>query len=198
MSKPLKIGFDLDGVLVNFTTPWQELLIGRTQKNLFAPDALIGGAGSWNWDKDAGYTSEEIRSALEWVTEHPSWWNTLPPAKGFWEFEFQRKELERLGAQIYFITARAGSPKNYSQIWLDRWAPNSTNTLMMSAEKGLSAKALGLDAYIDDKLENAIDVAVDSPGTRSYLLHYRHNAGIEAGFRRVNSVADMLQKELNP
>lgn len=206
MSNPLKLGFDIDGVLANFTTPWQQLLIKRTGKDLFSPDALVGGAATWDWDLDAGYTKAETKAAWEWVKANPTWWRTLPPTPGLWALVDYWAELMKADAHIYYITARYGLPKNETQDWLERFSPGDSNTLLMASNKGITAKALQLDAYIDDKLENAIDVAVEAKGepvvTRSYLLNYRHNAGAEemvadGSIIRVNSVAEMLDMELS-
>lgn len=206
MSNPLKLGFDIDGVLANFTTPWQQLLIKRTGKDLFSPDALVGGAATWNWDLAAGYTKAETTAAWEWVKANPVWWEMLPPAPGMSALLDRWSALKRVYAHIYFITARYGLPKDQTQRWLNRYFPHDANTLLMAGNKGIAAKTLQLDAYIDDRLENAIDVAVEAKGepvvTRSYLLNYRHNAGAEemvadGSIIRVATVAEMLEMELS-
>jgi hypothetical protein len=90
------------------------------------------------------------------------------------------------------------------------WNP----TVMISGEKGFVAKALKLDAYIDDRWDNCVDVVnatriehkhveldicdtqvsytYDYP-CRVFLLSQPWNAGKSmAGVERIDAVADML------
>lgn len=204
MNKPYKIGFDVDGVLANFTVGYAAKIIEVIGRDLFQPDDITD-PKSWDWDLDAGYTKAETKETWRRIMAAPQFWLELPALAGMTELvnEFWNSPLgER--AQIYFITARAGEPKRITEMWLSNNGILNP-TVLMTPHKGLTARALELDAYIDDKLENALDVAVDAVwdvpktgevrSTRSYLLNRRHNAHVSSGYIRVASVQEMFTLE---
>jgi uncharacterized HAD superfamily protein len=70
-------------------------------------------------------------------------------------------------------------------------------TVLISSEKGLCARALNLDYYIDDKWENCVDVGMES-NTKVYLLDRPWNQSeynVIGGFvdYRVNTVGEFWE-----
>lgn len=191
-SKPKKWGFDVDGVLANFTQAYHKRIIEVTGKDLFTPDEVTN-PKSWDWDLDAGYTvSESKRTWAAILADAENFWSSLNTLPGMEALLNQALNADK--DHVYFITARAGSPKRITELWLED-AGWSNPTVLMAKSKGHAAKALNLDVYIDDNLPNAMDVAVESPETRNYLLNYRHNAGDVGGVIRINTVQDMFDME---
>lgn len=190
-----KWGFDVDGVLANFVDAFNAKIIEVTGRDLFLPSDYNSNPPAWNWfDKDhAGYTDKEVGAAWKAVTDDPNFWFMLKPLPGLAALIEQRYELRK--DHVYFVTARAGLPKSITEQWLAFYGEFINPTVIMSKEKGLVSRALALDVFVEDNLPNAIDVAVESPATRIYLIDRHYNQGEVGGVIRVNSVADMFERE---
>jgi uncharacterized HAD superfamily protein len=90
-------------------------------------------------------------------------------------------ELE-LRNDIYYVTNRAGaSAKRQTESWLYRYLPYAElgvhPTVLITSDKGAAAKALKLDVYVDDNLDNIKGVLRESATTRAYLFDRAYNQG---------------------
>ena len=213
----MRIGFDCDGPLVLFEPNMVDLIVRVTGRNLFPPDfPPINGPAEWDWWAPLGYTREELNRVWDVIKASPSFWYSLPPAAGCESLAFVLRDLEHKH-DVYFITNRMGlRAKRQTEAWLcDHlpYDPDITPTVLLASAKGAVAKALKLDIYLDDNLDNAKDVLRESPKTRMYLLDRSYNQGnaTYAELRpssdatpdfdvrcaiRVNSLAEMLDAEL--
>lgn len=201
----MRIGFDIDGVLANFQSPYQDLFISTTGRNMF----LAGDRNdppTWDWPMLRGYTDEETAEVWRIIKTSEDFWLKLQPYHGLPTLRTVIKDLERQH-EIYFITDRAGvRPKRQTEIWLfDHLGYSSgglssvwpTVLLVKRGLKGAVAKGLNLDIYLDDNLDNAKDIGTTSPTTQSYLLTRPYNAHEATGpFIRVNSLGEMLDREI--
>lgn len=178
----MNIGFDVDGVLADFSTAYQNLLIEVSGRNLFLPGDAKD-APCWDWDKLRGYTSEERRATWDRIKTEPEFTLNMSELDNLSTLRMLIKDLERRHS-VYYITSRVGDRvKRYTEIWLmERLAyplrcVGVMPTVLIAGHrsKGLFAKGLRLDAYIDDNYENVHDVAEMSPGTRVYLRTRRYN-----------------------
>ncbi len=154
----MRIGLDIDGVHADFAGAFTKLLVKVTGKDLFER-----GDGknppSWDWFFLRGYTKEEVGLA----------WNVVKsPASAFW---LNLEELPGCAAtrlvildllrwhDVYFITNRPGSNAKWqTEQWLRLHLQIDHPTVLLSSEKGLTAKALNLDCYLDDYYVNVDDV----------------------------------------
>ncbi len=172
------IGFDLDGVLANFTKAYQALLARLSGRNLFEPGDEID-PPTWNWDKDRGYTSAERGAAWEAIKADPNFWRNLDPLQPNVSQVFFRSLQHGPSRDVYFITSRPGiASKAQTEAWLREhlgWR-NPTVLVVGTRVKGEACAALGLDAYIDDHYPNVADVVLKSPKTRAYLYSVAHNS----------------------
>lgn len=192
--KAMKISIDVDGVLARFDTPFAALLTTLTGKPCEVDEPTC-----WEWPEQAGFTQEEQASAWRYVADHPDWWGTLPPYDdSFVDF----KGLQRGGWDLYFVTARR-TPfvKGVTEEWLQRHYRISNPTVITTSHKGLIAKALSMDAHIDDSPEMSLDVKMRSGFTRSYLRVRAHNAHSHDYMQRnniilIDSVQAMFDREL--
>lgn len=171
----MRLGFDVDGVLADFSTAFIARYIRVTGKNLFHPDDAED-APCWNWDIHRGYTDLE-RSAV-WHTimgDKVGFWrglHPLPDAKTLWMCV---RDLEQRH-DIYYVTSRVGEhAKRETEDWLRVHIGAVAPTVLISSAKGVCAKALRLDAYLDDNYDNVLGVADESPTTRTFLLTKRYN-----------------------
>ncbi len=167
------IGVDVDGILANFNEAYINLLWKTTGKDRFGayPDASKVDTHCWQYPESHGYTKEEENFTWAAILEDPHFWENLPAypdAKGFLN-ELWLSISDRGKVPVYFITNRMGaSPHQQTARWLHRHMFDQPNVLI-SSKKGLSCAALGITHYIDDKIENVVDVARETDA-RVFLL----------------------------
>ena len=189
----MKLGFDVDGVLANFHKPYQDLFIQTSGRNLFPPELLgPGDIGRfipvWDWPQYYGYTTKEAARVWACIEQDPDFWKNLPALSGMGQFSLWYRGQH----DIYFVTDRPGIlAKTQTETWLRSfWIRNPT--VLITPHKADIARALGLDAYIDDRYANAFRIARDSD-TQSFLLSRPYNAvDVDPLIKRVNSVQEFL------
>lgn len=198
----MRIGFDIDGVLASFESQMVPLLVSFTGRNLFPPDFtdIANGPPVWDWIQLVGYTAAEEEKAWKAVTSGHLFWTTLEPLPGMTTLQHHWRELERRHS-VYFVTNRPGaSAKHQTESWLQRYLLpyDSHPTVLISAHKGLIARALGLDVYADDHTEYVWDVRIESPETRCYLLSRTHNQGatLPSSVKRIRTLSELFEHEL--
>lgn len=190
----LRVGVDIDGVLADFNDSFIKRIIDVTGKDLFPPRPFA--IPTWDYPEVFGYSTEEIARVWVDIKTDPMFWSLLPP------YPETRRVLDRLAmlqqehdADLYFITARPGkTAKRQTEQWLVRysWMQMLRPTVLISSLKGRCASALDLDVYIDDRCENARDVASTSLA-RSFLLDRPWNQShVHPCVIRVNSVLDFM------
>jgi 5'(3')-deoxyribonucleotidase len=194
----MKIGFDVDGVLANFNEAFVRTFRTVTGKNLFEPQDTVN-PPIWDYHVLRGYTKEEIGRVVEEIDKSLTFWADLNPLEGA-EAVARRNWQDH---DVYFITHRTLGQdiKWQTETWLT-FEVHTSPTVLLSGEKGMCAKALDLDVYIDDKWENVVNVALHSPTTRTYLYSRAYNSlpHMQDSFypgmiRRVLSVEGMLVAE---
>lgn len=114
----------------------------------------------WNYPEHYGYNAAQMSAVWESVKNDPKFWLKLGP------YPEASAALAGLngkimdGDDVYFITSRLGvEAKSQTESWLRLWGFENIPTVLISSAKGLCAQALKLDLYIDDRWENAVDVA---------------------------------------
>ncbi len=178
----LRIGFDVDGCLAHFSPGYQRVIAELTGKDLFLPGDAEN-PPCWDWDLLRGYTKEERARAFGHISRHPSFWYDCPPLQGV--HDLQQSGLMNTPHEIYFITNRSGfRVKRQTESWLIRWLEGynfeiSPTVLVNSHRtKGLVAKALSLDAYIDDNGDNTMDVLLQAPKCKMAMLNASYNQSL--------------------
>lgn len=195
----MRIGLDIDGVLADFQSPYQALIVKTTGKDLFH-DGDDRNPPVWEWPQLRGYTNDEIKAIWALIKQSRTFWYSLPPTPHLATLALMIYELEHKH-DVYYVTARVGeSAKRQTEAWLTEYLPyNRTGvypTVLVSSHKGAIANALNFDCYIDDNGDNALDVASTSL-TRSYLLNRPYNRGmILPGVTRVDSLGEFFDVEL--
>lgn len=178
----LKYGFDVDGVLADFNYSYQALIVKQTGMDLFCYSE--GFPDCWDYPERYGYKKEDVNAA----------WETIKESRDFWETLYSLPDRDHLGpaldleSDVYFVTNRPGyRAKAQTENWLRQYGIRRP-TVLLSSMKGFCALALDLDFYIDDKLENANDVAAMSRAN-TYLLDRPYNQGAtKTGVTRVSSL----------
>lgn len=170
---PVRIGFDLDGVLADMDSA-----IAEVAERLF-------GAGSAPLSPDdlepEGVPDENAEEAAPAgpVGDDPSRrreiWREVRGIENFWETlrETEAGVVTRLAAladerhwEVVFLTQRpttAGdTTQRQSQRWLASLGFTHPSVCVVDGSRGKVADALGLDLVVDDRSENCLDVVTDS------------------------------------
>lgn len=197
----MRIGVDIDGVLARFNEDYIKMCIKLTGRDLFGPDFQ---PRVWDFPENQGYTVAEVLAVWGRIKTSLDFWFNLKPYHDTQTALELLTEHEDMGSDLYFITARPGyKAKDQTERWLETYAPFNarTPTVLISSMKGLCAKALALDVYIDDRYENVVNVREMSPKTKVFLMDRTWNqseGGILRGdVTRVFSVAEMFET-VNP
>jgi 5'(3')-deoxyribonucleotidase len=196
----MRVGFDVDGVLADFNGAFISRIERLTGRKLFAAEDEWN-PPCWDYPEMRGYTREELRAVWKSIHTDPAFWQQLSPLHGAHTLATY---LPRLAEHdLYFITHRSGvAAKAQTERWLYRHLQYHTcraaiwPTVLLTGDKGATVRALELDVYIDDKLDNAVDCCVRSPTTRTYLLNREYSQGHTTA-RRVASVMDLIDIERN-
>src|SRR3990167_5176986 len=158
----LRLGIDLDGCLADFNRAFILRLIKETGINHFPVDGSLT-LDVWDYPRKYGYTHDQVSATWASIKADSSFWSSLPeyPTTGH-DLYCLVQRMEK-GDDVYFVTARVGATaKAQTEQWLEH-RMGFTPTVLISSDKGLVAKALGLDAYIDDRWSNATEVLEEAP-----------------------------------
>lgn len=171
----IRVGFDVDGILADFNTPYIDLIEKYSGVRLPPPSDTY--PDKWDCEADAGM--EKSRTSEMWreIKASPTFWLDVPAYANTRTFlDWLTVFTDAKDVEIYFITNRMGvHVKEQTEFWLmDNGFP--TPTVLISGEKGLCARALSLTLYIDDKNENCTDVRDNSPLTEVFMLKRPYNS----------------------
>ena len=204
----MKIGFDVDGVLALFTPTYHKLVVGTSGRNLFEPDDDKN-PPCWNTPELRGYTKKEMSGVWSAITSSRDFWLHLPETPDSSTLRMCILDLQRFH-DIYFVTNRPGIDSKWqTEQWLMLHLGIERPTVLISSMKGLVAKSLKFDCYLDDNLDNANDVVlmtlatdrpvgVEGPTTRTYLLNKSYNQDrlCDSRVTLVDTLGQFLDKEL--
>lgn len=164
----MKLTFDLDGVLANFNDAYHGRLLKVTGENRFPTDWQ---PLSWDWDRDYGYTAQEIADTWANIWKDKLFWRKLKPLA---EPEvFARIAVLSKTHDVYFLTHRSGiDAKQQTERWLYDQGINYP-TVIMTGDKLPILKAIKADFFIDDKLDtmNEIVAAINEPKAKWQPSH---------------------------
>jgi hypothetical protein len=183
---PLRVAFDMDGVLADFGQAFRAIEIRLFDSN--SPP----GAGQpareeehheTNADEDASERMPELprdlqpakvsagesrrRRDLVWrnIQSTPNFWSTLRPI----DPEAVRRIHEmtlRHRWEVFFVTQRpmtdGDTVQRQTQAWLVEQGFDLPSVLVLAGSRGAAAATLRLDYLVDDSAQNCLDVIADS------------------------------------
>ena len=204
---PLRIGFDMDGVLADFSSAFREhevRLFGRRQRpRPTAADAAATAAiprRKKSVRRAPGRTRRRSRGARLAGAKTPS--GTRSKALRTSGRRCGRSTRERCGRihelmlrhrwEVFFITQRpfteGETVQRQTQRWLVAQGFDLPSVLVLRGSRGAAAAALRLDYHVDDRPQNCIDVTADSKAKTILIVsesnHTRHRQRPQARHRR--------------
>jgi hypothetical protein len=177
----VRISFDLDGVLADMDAALARIAdqeFGVTAKaapaDAPAEQAAAVTAGPAT-DKEAPPAYDTALLNALTARQQSRLWQRVRDTRNFWESLDEcepgavrsiQKLAHELRWDVLFVTQRPGTagrtPQLQSQHWLRRKGFEYPAVYTTIGSRGAIAAALNLDAHIDDRLQNCIDVSVES------------------------------------
>lgn len=169
----LRVGFDIDGVLADFRTAFQQA----------ADEAGISGRPSADSPSAADpLSSREIKAIWAHVKRTSNWWTRLrayEPDQLVRLYELAR----RWKWEVVFMTRRPatdGDPVQFqTQWWIEQHGFYYPAVVTVPGSRGELANALRLDVIVDDQLLNCVDVVGGSTAKALLLLREGHDRAAE-------------------
>ena len=207
---PLRVGFDLDGTVADMyfalrreaVRLFGEDVLRRTDTASAAPQEAgreQSGAkpeSTATPEDDPGPTPamEELhlsarQQAQLWdhVKKIDNFWTTLPELEPGIISRLAKTALERRW-EVIFLTTRPSSAgdlvQRQSQQWLEAHGFQYPSVFVVQRSRGKIADALQLDAFVDDRPENCLDIAVESKA-KVLLIWHGDPKDVPAGAKRL-------------
>ena len=185
---PLRIGFDLDGTLANFSDAFHAVEV-----RLFGADAHTdAGQPEKEREEEPGSDDQERRSgddrrkvqrqAIEGRRRRDAIWSAIRKTPDFWTHlePLDPTAVRRIHEmtlrhkwEVFFITQRpytdGDTVQRQTQHWLVAQGFDLPSVLVISGSRGAAAGALRLDYHVDDSPQNCLDVLAES-GAKPILI----------------------------
>jgi hypothetical protein len=218
---PLRVGFDLDGVLADLNGA----LVRQAQRTFPdvdlkpAPPVVDASPPSEPDDADDREPGQVSPSSLRLTSrQERQLWAEVKRTPNFWESldETEPGIVKRLADtaqaerwEVIFLTSRPKSDGDIVQLQSQRWLRakgfEMPSVFVVSTSRGKIAASLELDVVVDDRPENCLDIAIDSKARAILIWRGDQNAVPDSarrlGIGGVPSVAaclDLLVEAGNP
>jgi uncharacterized HAD superfamily protein len=188
---PLRIGFDLDGTVADMYSTLHEEAIklfgeevvskSEVKKAPPAPDSVDGVMTPAPEDSTGSLAMEELHLTAR---QQMQLWDHVKKIENFWTRlpELEPGIIARIAKaaherqwEIIFLTTRPSTAGEITQLqsqrWLDAHGFRYPSVMVVQRSRGKIADALQLDAFVDDRPENCLDIAVESKAKVILVWH---------------------------
>ena len=209
---PLRIGFDMDGVLADFSSAFREHEI-----RLFGPPSAAGTGRGRRYPtgdpekeeerqahaqtdaksrRDTRGREDAVWAAIESI---PDFWTTLRPLDARAVRRIHELML-RHRWEVFFVTQRpltvGETVQRQTQRWLVAQGFDLPSVLVLHGSRGAAAAALRLDYHVDDRPQNCVDVSADSEAKTILIVPESNHTAIASarklGIGVVHRISDAL------
>lgn len=162
-----RLGLDLDGVLFDFNTHFCNLAKSKFSVSHPPIDHTYPDRWDYQWDFITKAQNRELWNHIIQVS--PDWWYRCPTYP--WSRDLLEAAYEH-GDEIYFITARSAKDCQWqTSMALRDISPDCDHhgaviTVPSADQKFPIINSLGIDYYVDDKMETVRDAHVKCPNTQ--------------------------------
>jgi hypothetical protein len=216
---PLRIGFDMDGVLADFGSAFRAY-----GTRLFGPvpppdDVRIGLRrlpGDQPETEEMRQAAEEraVRDRIEQARalrrREDAIWQTIESTADFWTtlkpmedgavhriYDLSRRHRW----EVFFITQRpyttGDTVQRQTQRWLVEQGFELPSVLVISGSRGAAANAIRLDYHVDDNSQNCVDIVGESPAKPILIVPASHDAAIQSARKLGIGVVHRLGDAIN-
>lgn len=207
---PLRVAFDLDGTVADMYSTLhdealklfgEETLAKAAFKNP-VPGALESGSKDPSTESDSpAPKAEDTASAMEELhltaRQQVQLWDHVKKIENFWTMlpELEPGIIARIAKaaferrwEVIFFTTRPSTAGELTQLQSQRWLEahgfQYPSVYVVQRSRGKIADALHLDAFVDDRPENCLDIAVESKA-KVILVWHGHLKDVPAGAKRL-------------
>lgn len=177
----LRVAIDLDGTVADLSRAMHDIAKKKFRKLQEAepPEPPAdNGEGTLATARpalhDLGLRPWELERLWTHVLKIRNFWTTLPEMEDGVVARIQQLADERRW-DVIFITTRPLAAGNTTQVQSQQWLAEKgfrhPSVYVVKGSRGKVASALDLDAVIDDRPENCLDVAIDSTAKAILVWH---------------------------
>jgi hypothetical protein len=171
---PLRVAFDLDGTIADMYAS-----LRKEAETLFGPEALAKAAVDQNDSAETPAEESDSKQVMQEMhlsaKQQAQLWDHVKTVENFWSglSEMEPGIVARIADararrrwEVIFLTTRPPVAGEMTQIQSQRWLEahgfQFPSVFVVQRSRGKIADALHLDAVVDDRPENCLDVAVES------------------------------------
>lgn len=201
---PLRIGFDLDGTVADmYSALRREAIKLFGEEVLHTPPAASAPQDAKQEQtpqpkpeddqtttlaiQELHLTARQQNQLWDHVRKIENFWTTLPELEPGIISRIARAANERRW-EVIFLTTRPPTEGELvqlqSQRWLDAHGFHFPSVFVVQRSRGKIADALHLDAFVDDRPENCLDIAVESKA-KVILVWHGNLSDVPAGAKRL-------------
>ncbi len=180
----MNLGFDIDGVIANFTQPLLEVIKENYGLNLKIKDIY-----TFDLNIVLGITKNEGTQLI-----HQTLKKDLPLNKGAKE---TLEKLSREGHNIYLLTGRYDFLRDITQSWLKEKGVTYTHLHMLNIGEKYLADIQPMDLIVEDSLEDALEWSQKVKNVLIYDQPWNRTLNVRNLTRRVYSWNDIYQAVQN-